>query len=763
MLKKFIFSFVIFASLIGVCNVACAACSYCSAGNHLSCKNEKYSSTNDQAGNPGHLIYCCCGSLKATSGSYTAFKVHTYNISRATCTKAKKCTKCGYVAQSALGHSYSKTCSKAHCSSKVCSVCGNHKKSSCGGGHSYTNCSHCKKKYCKKCESHTPKVTCPCNNDLKCSDPHCGGATWCSYCGKHTHTPCNTNAVCPEAHCSQSVCSVCGGNHQGTCGGGHKYEWVVDEETKNHVSRCTVTSDCDATSGEHSPAWGSADANHTSTCQKCSLEYTHEAIWSESRRNSTEPHPCVWSGGCSATHEPKWGEYHKTSGNDGDTSGAPHTRECEVCGIEEIYHNYTTEAWKWNTLETHIRECEVEGCGLKQTDSHNFSAVAKKDVDDINHTELEKHWRICKKCDENHKEADELHEDNGKGICKKCGQILWKVINSETHDNITDQVKDEESANNAFREATVEEAIKIVEIKDGEIHYIQTVEKENGETVNAENNIIIITENGEYKFTTAGGGIGSFIIDNISRDILIDKILDPTTSTTGEVEITLRTSKTEEKYNKQIYIKEISKSQYETLGNEDDIISWNDIYEKGSNPFIYLEESGDKPKVSENVTKYYIAADSAGNRKKIKVVVDNIIKGQATVAISNDVFVKGYIFTEILVNPDESWTLPEVISNNIKIKAYEVGNKTGNYIKNDGIKFIKVMDMQRKDVIKTNGVYIPGEYYIQVAIGGEVFNSPGTYILDLEKVEVNLEDGSKDALSGKNRIIVEVKDLNNLT
>ncbi len=682
--------------------------------------------------------------------SYGDYADHTGGT--ATCTAKAKCKVCGKSYGNYGSHSYTRACSQPHCDGKVCSVCGEHK-GTCDGGHTYINCSHCGTSYCSKCNDHTPKVSCPCNSDKSCSDPHCVGITWCSYCGSHSHVPCNTNATCPLVHCYASVCSVCGKNHQGYCNGGHKWKWVTEDsgETQTHTNVCSV-SGCSATNGTHTSSWGSGNSNHTSTCKKCNLTYTHSANWSTERRSATEPHPCAWWGGCSATHTATWGEYYKTSGKDGDSSGAPHTRTCSTCGIEEIYHNYSTESWTWNTTATHIRICST--CGLKQSESHRFNKNVAKDVDDVNHKDLEKHWMICTTCDENHKEVDEIHEDNGNGVCVKCGKILWKVICDG--ENVTEKVKDEESAEDAFRRAVREETIKIIESKDGIINYIKEINGPSG-TLTATNNEIKITENGEYTFTTIRGGTGSFVIDNISREILIDKIPDPITSTTGQVEITVRSNKAEEKFNKEIFIKQVTEAQY-----ENNTVSITDAeLNTGSNPFIYLDKTtGEKPKVNQNGKYYFIARDTAGNTLKIMVVIDNIIKGQATVAISNDVFVNGYVFTDILVNPSKNWTLPIVANENIKVKAYKVGNITGNesYLGSNEVKLVKVMDMRGKDVLE-NQEYLPGEYYVQVAIGGTAFSTAGTYIVDLEYVTTD----QGERLQGKNRIIVEVKNLNDLT
>lgn len=706
-------------------NVAYAKNAICAYGCTSFYKGGQWFSSTTQ-----HYKYC--------KGKHGKCDTARHSWTSGDCCTKKRCKICGKKG-SCGSHNYSKTCSKAHCTSKVCSICGGHK-STCGGDHTYSACDHCGYEYCTICESHT----CSCNNDGQCSDPHCVGITWCTVCGTHEHVPCDTNAICTKIHCGKAMCSVCGSHN---CTGGHVYEWITDStasESQTHTYKCKIDN-CTSISKQHTASWGQADITHTSTCQSCSLKYTHTPKWSTLQRNATEEHPCAWSGGCLATHSPSWGNWYKVNGGkDGDSDGGPHSRKCSICGIEEKYHNFTTEKWTWLTTSAHTRVCSE--CGISQILPHNFESYQAKDTDSIGHSELYKHWKLCTTCDPTHKEVDDLHQDNGTGACVQCGQILWKVLTIPDGDDITSKILDEEAANEAFRDAKREEVIKILEVTDKngnpEIQYIQSLS--GAENLVADNDEITITKNGEYEFTTLGGGTATIFIDNISRKILIDKILEPATSTIGTVTIIVRASKADENFNKKIYIKEGSSEVTNTeLAN-------------GRNPFEV------KKVVSQNGTYYFSARDTAGNTRSIKVVVDNIVNGQATVAISNDVFIKGYVFTEILVNPNKEWDISGDISTHINAKVYKVGETTGKYLSSNTIKLIKVMDMQRREVSKTSDKYSPGEYYIQVAIGGEIFDEKGAYIIDLEEVKLEGKSGEID-LDGKNRIIVEVQDLQNLT
>ena len=174
----------------------------------------------------------------------------------------------------------------------------------------------------------------------------------------------------------------------------------------------------------------------------------------------------------------------------------------------------------------------------------------------------------------------------------------------------------------------------------------------------------------------------------------------------------------------------------------------------GSNPTILTKE------VTENGTYTFIARDTAGNTENIQIVIDNIIKGRATVAVSNDVFIKGYAFTEILINPNESWTIQN--KNNlidiINAQVYKIGSLSEKTLNSSNIRLVKVMDMQRRDITSAGPTYPGGEYYLQIAIGGNIFDQKGTYIINLNNVEF-----SGKTLNGQNRIIVEVQDLKDLT
>ena len=674
------------------------------------------------------------------------------------------CRRCG-LHNCNGGHKFTTNCKKTHCYGKICSVsgCGVHE-GACGGDCILVNCTHCLvAEYCSICKNHTPYVDCPCGTAAPCADPHCIAKgidlRKCNWCNLHTCVGCNNNGTCLEPHCGKSMCSVCK-KHE--CTGGHQYtKWITNNsgETQTHSKICEINN-CGDVGETHTAKWGEADVNHTSICTLgCGLTYTHDPMWVANLNTSSDSFhfeicaKVIGGSRCKAgrAHEPTWGPYYKVgfettaSRGDDNTSGSNHTRRCTTCNLEESEHNYTNEAWTWIDNSEHRRTCGI--CNLKQKENHTFNAFDTKNyATDYSH--LLKHWSICEKCDKNHqhKSKDDLHVDknnDGKkdGICDLCNQELWAVIRNGT--DITDEIK-----NGERMRATNSEKLKILEGSyDGttaQVRNVNSIKDENGNTIVSDGNgIVTIEENGEYKFTLASGAIVTIIIDNISKEILVDIFKTPETATTGTVKILVRTSMAEQEFDKEIFIKE---GQSKVTDAELNNVT--------SQPFEITKT------VSNNGTYYFSARDTAGNEKIIKVVVNNIVNGQATVAISNDVFVGGYVFTEILINPSKNWNLDEIISKSIKTTVTKVGGNSSD-IGETGIKKISVMDLRRKTVSPGNsGKYAPGLYYIKLAIGGsDVFMEKGTHVVDLKSVKFS--DGI--TVNGINRIIVEVQELNDLT
>ena len=162
-------------------------------------------------------LECSCG---ACSGSQTIPKTpHNFNVNAATCTTAKKCRTCGYVAQAATGHSWNR--GSATCTaSKSCTKCGTvsqnalghcyvqvtTKQPTCGAGGTYeTKCSRC-------------GIGSPTGNG---SIPATGQHTWD-----------RAEATCTAA----KKCTTCGAI--GQAAKGHNFYWVeVVKPTCTQVGR----------------------------------------------------------------------------------------------------------------------------------------------------------------------------------------------------------------------------------------------------------------------------------------------------------------------------------------------------------------------------------------------------------------------------------------------------------------------------------------------------------------------------------------------
>jgi len=777
-MKKFLLSLLFCMFIMGISQVSLAVCDNCKWGMHNDCgRGSVWVTTATQ-----HNLKCRCCGIR-----YWLWRDHAWNSPAKPCTDAKKCLVCKYSAGT-VAHSYTVSCSEAHCSKKKCKWCGKHN-GDCGGGHSYKTCSHCKKKYCRKCTKHEAKKTCPCNEKGKCTiNLHCKDVTWCTMCNpKHTHVPCNSDGRCDKPHCGREMCSVCKAHE---CIGGHEYEWVANDkniQNQTHYKKCRIEG-CnypDTIEQQHGSLWYAADKTHTSKCKNCDLTYTHKPEWEakEWAQNQTkEPHPCIWSNGnCSATHDPDWGKYYKLNigenGGDGEEEDeGQHLRKCKVCGGTEEPHDFKGN-YKWQDSAKHKKTCTYSGCGLTATKAHRYTKVEKKyykDTDEYeDNDELHKHWKICVDCEGYQKKRnvnDEEHTDDGHGICSNsgCRQVLWKMIDANGGD-ITKSIREKET-----RRAVREEVIRILEVVtvDGkrQEQYIQTLEEiqevdgkiKTLSTLRAVDNKLTITKNGEYRFKTGRGGWVRFTISNISREIIIDKIIEPMTATTGSVKLILRSNIAETKFDKEIYIVEGEKAE----GS----IPLSDIKTKGDNPFILkTDANGDGNKneeyveITQNGTYKFTAVDTAGNHIIIPIEIDNIVKGQTTAAVSYDVFANGYIYTEILINPDKEWKL-NTAKMHEKVKATVYYEKGGaNALGQTNIVYDSIMDMRRNTAnLNENGVYNPGAYYIRVGIGGSAFNKLGTYIVDLENVILD-KDGNTLELDGMNRINVEVQELKDLT
>ena len=119
----------------GVSSYKCSKCGYVSKTKTISALGHSFKSVVTKQATcttTGTYEYRCsrCNSASPNGNGSIPATGHKWNRSSATCTEAKKCTKCGYISQPMIPHSLSwKTKSNATCTSprideEKCSVCG---------------------------------------------------------------------------------------------------------------------------------------------------------------------------------------------------------------------------------------------------------------------------------------------------------------------------------------------------------------------------------------------------------------------------------------------------------------------------------------------------------------------------------------------------------------------------------------------------------------------------------------------------------------
>ena len=257
---------------------------------------------------------------------------HTWNISAATCTQAKKCTSCGYVAQAALGHNYSHSyvdTGSTHTDVFSCNRCGswvNHYNQShswnqsrtCTQGRRCTQCGHSDGALGHNWGSWTYND----NSMHKKTCSRCGAADY----GYHS----GGTATCTTA----KVCSVCN----------HAYGNPLGHDIPNVWHQTS--------NGSH------GSLSHYQECNRCHAEFYV------------------------GTHEGNYGNWRVTTEPTCTTTGVK-KRTCGVCGyvqsgtVPALGHNPTiwqnNGGWTADFHGSHWRKCTrcnyTEGTGLHVDDS----------------------------------------------------------------------------------------------------------------------------------------------------------------------------------------------------------------------------------------------------------------------------------------------------------------------------------------------------------------------------------------------------------
>ena len=284
---------------------------------------------------------CSCG---ACMRSETIPKTpHNYNLNAATCTTAKKCRTCGYVAQAATGHSWNRA--SATCTaSKSCTKCGT--VSQAALGHAYSQVT-------------TKQPTCGASGTYETKCSRCGvgsptGNGTIPPTGQHTWN--RSAASCTEA----KKCVNCGTVGQAALG--HAYSQVTTKQPtcgaegtyETKCSRCGVGSSTGngtiAPTGQHTWTYTSTtqptctangyDLYTCSTCKQTKKE-TIEKLGHAYRQVTTKQPTC----GAEGTYETK----------------------CSRCGIGSPTGNGTiapTGKHTWKYTSTTESTCTANGYDL---------------------------------------------------------------------------------------------------------------------------------------------------------------------------------------------------------------------------------------------------------------------------------------------------------------------------------------------------------------------------------------------------------------
>ena len=286
---------------------------------------------------------CGIGSQNG-NGTIPATGKHTYNVSAATCTTAKKCTVCGYVAEAALGHNWN--VSAATCTTdKKCTRCGTVDAKATGHSYNVTAADCTTAKKCTKCGTVAQEALGHNMVQVTTKEPTCGTSgtyvTKCSRCGigsqngngtipatgKHTYNV--SAATCTTA----KKCTVCGYVAEAALG----HNWNVSAATCTTDKKCTRCGTVDAKATGHSYNVTAADCTTAKKCTKCGY-VAQEALGHNMQQVVTK--------------DPTCGE------------GGTYVTKCSRCGAGSQNGNGTIPATgnhTWELTDTTNATCTVDG------------------------------------------------------------------------------------------------------------------------------------------------------------------------------------------------------------------------------------------------------------------------------------------------------------------------------------------------------------------------------------------------------------------
>lgn len=560
-------------------------------------------------------------------------------------------------------------------------------------------------KYCSSCsysvnENHT-MIYC-CKNGNRCQN-----------CGYANHV-CHICVLieCPKPHCTVEYCSTCTSH---TCAGDHTYITCGLYHCKAYY--CTKCGH--SCGGGHTNIICNLAHCGQNYCTKCG----HSCGGGHTNTICNLAH-------CGQSYCTKCGHScggDHVSGNVWVDAGNQHIVYCQYC-TNKIYASHAATDWSlWTdyTEAQHRRICNIcnassYGNKIYETENHiynkNYVPLAQENVNYLTH-----HNATCY-ADNCGRGALQEHEDiNNDYICDKCNIELWRVTYTPE----------------ALTNSDVTATLKLW--KPG-----QCSNPDINRTDDTFTHAFI--ENGEYDFVLQPDKTITAKVDWISKKIKGRIVYTPISLTTGDVTASF-VPNYESLYDKgkRITIESI------TTGGETTHID-DEIAENGKYDYIFTK----------NGAVIFNLKDNIGNIESVTATVNWIIgSNKATISNTYHVMKGGFVFTNILVKADESWSLQD-LSDSIEFKI----NKKGSVVEIPGAV---------KDIVKINDYYYTKEYedftgdtvfekgiyYIKIGIGGSnLFND----VEAVYEIEIKGIKGSETIyFPGRNKMEVKPYDLPDLT
>ena len=363
---------------------------------------------------------------------------HTYNVSAATCTVAKKCTKCGYIAQKALGHKMQQYVNKQ----PTCTTGGTYitKCSVCGIGSQYGNGTITMLGHKWNSGTVTKAATCTANGTktYKCTRSGCSGTTTDTIKALgHSWgaaATCKTNQKCTRSGCTAVKQSALG--HSWDAGTVTKAATCTAKGTKTFKctrSGCTETKAEDIDMIPHNCEWRvtvqpscKGSGTNQYTCKVCGtgtawqpIQYYGDHTWVAA--TCTKAKTCSVCGkteGSALGHAYAW----RTTVNATCTTGGKKEQYCTRSGCTSVVNRQDTSAlghsWDAGTV-TKAATCTVKGTKTFKCTRSGCTETTAEDIDMIPHN---CEWRVtvqpsCKGSGTN------------QYTCKVCGKgTAWESI-----------------------------------------------------------------------------------------------------------------------------------------------------------------------------------------------------------------------------------------------------------------------------------------------------------------------------------------------